>query len=122
MTILEGRFDFLLSPPVPSTFAAIAVHSSPDLPSGLQRRKHIKGWGIAEPFLTPTRFPMKSQPNIGTSKNSNYIMNIHSNNALVTHNETSTTPSGVVSNTFEVRMVEKVNNDWKLTGQIIQVL
>jgi hypothetical protein len=34
----------------------------------------------------------------------------------------STTPSGVVSNTFEVRMVEKVNNDWKLTGQIIQVL
>ena len=58
----------------------------------------------------------------GSSKNSNYIMNIHSNNALVTHNETSTTPSGVVSNTFEVRMVEKVNNNWKLTGQIIQVL
>jgi hypothetical protein len=57
-----------------------------------------------------------------TSKNSNYIMNIHGNNALVTHHETSTTPSGVVSNTFEVRMLEKVNNDWKLTGQIIQVL
>jgi len=58
----------------------------------------------------------------GSSKNSNYIMNIHGNNALVTHHETSTTPSGVVSNTFEVRMLEKVNNDWKLTGQIIQVL
>jgi len=58
----------------------------------------------------------------GSSKNSNYIMNIHGNNALVTHHETSTTPSGVVSNTFEVRMLEKLNNDWKLTGQIIQVL
>jgi hypothetical protein len=58
----------------------------------------------------------------GSSKNSNYIMNIHGNNAVVTHHETSTTPSGVVSNTFEVRMLEKVNNDWKLTGQIIQVL
>jgi hypothetical protein len=58
----------------------------------------------------------------GTSKNFNYIMNIHGNNALVTHHETSTTPSGVVSNSFEVRMLEKVNNYWKLTGQIIQVL
>ena len=58
----------------------------------------------------------------GSSRNSNYIMNIHGNNAVVTHHETSTTPSGVVSNTFEVRMLEKVNNDWKLTGQIIQVL
>jgi len=58
----------------------------------------------------------------GTSKNSNYIMSIHGTNALVTHDETSTTPAGVVSNTFEVRMLEKINNDWKLTGQIIQVL
>jgi hypothetical protein len=58
----------------------------------------------------------------GTSKNSDYTLSIHSNHALVTHNETSTTTSGAVSNTFEVRMLEKVNHDWKLTGQIIQVL
>src|SRR3569623_802582 len=58
----------------------------------------------------------------GTSENSNYIMSIHGNNALVTHNETSTAPSGAVSHTFEVRMLEKINDEWKLTGQIIQVL
>jgi hypothetical protein len=58
----------------------------------------------------------------GTSENSNYIMSIHGNNALVAHNETSTAPSGAVSHTFEVRMLEKINDEWKLTGQIIQVL
>lgn len=58
----------------------------------------------------------------GTSENANYIMSIHGNNALVTHNETSTAPSGAVSHTFEVRMLEKINDEWKLTGQIIQVL
>jgi hypothetical protein len=58
----------------------------------------------------------------GTSENSNYTMSIHGNNALVTHNETSTTPSGGVSHTFEVRMLEKIKDEWKLTGQIIQVL
>lgn len=58
----------------------------------------------------------------GVSKNSNYKMSIHRNTALVTHNETSTTVSGTVSHTFEVRILEKINGDWKLTGQIIQVL
>ena len=58
----------------------------------------------------------------GTSKNTNYNMSIHGNAALVTHNETSTSASGSVSHTFEVRMLEKINGDWKLTGQIIQIL
>lgn len=58
----------------------------------------------------------------GTSKNSSYSMSIHGNDAVVTHHETSTTVAGVVSHTFEVRMLEKINGEWKLTGQIIQVL
>lgn len=58
----------------------------------------------------------------GTSKNSNYHMSINGPTALVTHNETSTSSSGSVSHTFEVRMLEKINDQWKLTGQIIQVL
>ncbi|HXS56817.1 MAG TPA: hypothetical protein VN726_11890, partial [Hanamia sp.] len=66
--------------------------------------------------------PKESMGKGGTSENSNYMMSIHGNNALVTHNETSTTPSGAVSHTFEVRMLEKINDEWKLTGQIIQVL
>ena len=58
----------------------------------------------------------------GTSKNSNYNMSIHGNTALVTHNETSISANASVSHTFEVRMLEKINGQWKLTGQIIQVL
>ncbi|MEO8819240.1 MAG: hypothetical protein ABI267_09845 [Ginsengibacter sp.] len=58
----------------------------------------------------------------GTSKNSNYTMSIHGTTALVTHNETSTSVNGAVNHTYEVRMLEKINGQWKLTGQIIQVL
>lgn len=58
----------------------------------------------------------------GTSKNSNYHMSINGNTALVTHNETSTSANGSVNHTYEVRMLEKINGQWKLTGQIIQVL
>lgn len=58
----------------------------------------------------------------GTSKNENYSMSIHGNTALVTHNETSTSAEGSVSHTYEVRILEKINGNWKLTGQIIQVL
>lgn len=58
----------------------------------------------------------------GTSKNSNYTMSIHGSTALVTHNETSTSANGSVNHTYEVRMLEKINGQWKLTGQIIQVL
>lgn len=58
----------------------------------------------------------------GTSKNTNYNMSIHGNTAIVTHNEASTSTDGTVSYTFEVRMLEKFNGQWKITGQIIQVL
>jgi len=58
----------------------------------------------------------------GTSKNSNYVMSIRGTTALVTHNETSTSPNGSVNHTYEVRMLEKINGQWKLTGQIIQKL
>ena len=58
----------------------------------------------------------------GTSLNTNYNISIHGNTALVTHNETSISTNGSVSHTYEVRMLEKINGQWKLTGQIIQVL
>jgi hypothetical protein len=58
----------------------------------------------------------------GTSKNSNYSMSIHGNTALVSHNETSIDVSGHVSHTYEVRMLEKINGAWKLTGEVIQLL
>jgi hypothetical protein len=58
----------------------------------------------------------------GTSENTDYRMSIHGNTALVTHNETSASANGTFSHTFEVRILEKINGQWKLTGQIIQVL
>ncbi len=59
----------------------------------------------------------------GTSKNSNYHISIHGNNAVVTHNETSTSANGSVSHTFEVRLVEKgqwamENNGANYTGAL----
>ncbi len=66
--------------------------------------------------------PKESMGKGGSSKNSNYRMSINGNTALVTHNETSTSVAGAVNHTFEVRMLEKINGDWKLTGQIIQVI
>jgi hypothetical protein len=57
----------------------------------------------------------------GSSKNSNYRMSIRGTTALVTHDETSTSGSGSVSHTYEVRMLQKINGQWKLIGQIIQV-
>lgn len=58
----------------------------------------------------------------GSSQNTNYNMSIHGNTAIVTHNEASTSATGTVSHSFEVRMLEKINGQWKLTGQIIQEL
>lgn len=58
----------------------------------------------------------------GTSKNTNYKMSINGNAAVVTHNEASTSANGAVTHSFEVRLLEKINGEWKLTGQIIQML
>ena len=66
--------------------------------------------------------PKESMGKGGSSKNSNYRMNINGNTALVTHDEASTSVTGIVNHTFEVRMLEKTNGEWKLTGQIIQVI
>lgn len=66
--------------------------------------------------------PKENMGNGGTSKNSNYRMSIKGNTALVTHDETSTSVTGTTNHTFEVRMLEKINGEWKLTGQIIQVI
>jgi len=55
----------------------------------------------------------------GTSVNSNYKISINGNSAWVSHNEESTAPDGTKSYTIELRMLEKINNRWKLVGQSI---
>lgn len=55
----------------------------------------------------------------GFSINTNYKINISGNNAWVSHNEESTAQDGTKSFTYEFRILEKINNEWKLVGQSI---
>jgi hypothetical protein len=55
----------------------------------------------------------------GTSKNSNYKMNINGNHAWVSHDEESTNTEGVKAYSYEIRILEKIEGSWKLVGQSI---
>ena len=57
----------------------------------------------------------------GTSINSNYKMNITGNNAWVSHNEESTSKDGKKSYSYEFRILEKINGQWKLVAQSIHI-
>ena len=57
----------------------------------------------------------------GTSANSNYKMNITGNNAWVSHDEVSTDTNGVSTYSYEIRILEKIDGDWKLVGQSIHI-
>ena len=59
--------------------------------------------------------------NGGVSVRTNYKMNISGNNAWVSHDEESTSRSGQKSFSSEFRILEKINNEWKLVGQSIHV-
>lgn len=63
--------------------------------------------------------PANMMGNGGTSKNSNYKMNISGNNAWVSHDEESTSKDGVTTYTYEIRILEKIEGQWKLVGQSI---
>jgi hypothetical protein len=55
----------------------------------------------------------------GTSRNTNYKMNISGNNAWVCHDEESTAIDGKKTLTTEFRILEKINGSWKLVAQSI---
>ena len=57
----------------------------------------------------------------GTSINTNYKMHISGNNAWVSHNEESTAKDGKKSHSYEIRILEKINGEWKLVGQSIHL-
>lgn len=66
--------------------------------------------------------PADMAGNGGTSRNSNYKFHIEGNTAWVSHDEVSIATDGSESYTFEYRMLEKINGEWKLVGQSIHVL
>jgi hypothetical protein len=57
----------------------------------------------------------------GSSVNSNYKISIYGIGAWVSHNEESTSVDGKKSYSKEIRMLEKVDGNWKLVGQSIHL-
>ncbi|HEY1870422.1 MAG TPA: hypothetical protein VGG71_05150, partial [Chitinophagaceae bacterium] len=50
----------------------------------------------------------------GSSVNSNYTFSVHGDEAWVSHDEVSTAKDGTVSYSHEIRILEKINGEWKL--------
>jgi Tol biopolymer transport system component len=61
--------------------------------------------------------PANLSGNGGHAVLSNFKMRIHSDNAWVSHDEVSISKDGKEAYSQEFRMLEKVNNQWKLVGQ-----
>lgn len=57
----------------------------------------------------------------GTSVNTNYQISIHGVGAWVSHDEESTSADGQKSYSYEIRLLEKVDGQWKLVGQSIHL-
>ena len=57
----------------------------------------------------------------GVSVNSNYKMMIKRKSAWVSHNEESTDKEGKKTYSYEIRLLEKIKGQWKLTGQSIHI-
>jgi len=55
----------------------------------------------------------------GSSVNTNYLMSIHGDDAWVSHDEVSTAKDGTKTYSHEIRILEKIDNEWKLVGQSI---
>lgn len=55
----------------------------------------------------------------GASERSNYMFSIHGNDAWVSHDEVSAAADGTKSYSHEMRMLEKINGEWKLVAQSI---
>ncbi|MFV8340896.1 endo-arabinase [Flavobacterium sp. XS2P39] len=62
-----------------------------------------------------------SMGNGGSSLNTNYKMSIHENNAWVSHDEESTAKDGKKTFSYEIRLLEKIEGQWKLVGQSIHI-
>lgn len=57
----------------------------------------------------------------GAAVNTNYKMHVAGNTAWVSHNEESTAKDGQKTYSYELRMLEKIDNQWKLVGQSIHL-
>ncbi|MDQ2720697.1 MAG: endo-arabinase [Bacteroidota bacterium] len=75
-------------------------------------------------FEVPASAMIQASPAMGkggTSVNSNYKMSIHGDNAWVTHNEESTGKDDIKSYSYEMKILEKIDGEWKLVAQSIHL-
>ena len=63
--------------------------------------------------------PSPSMGQGGSAVNSNYKMHVAGSTAWVSHEEVSTAKNGQKIYSHELRMLEKVDGQWKLVGQSI---
>ena len=74
-------------------------------------------------FDVPPQEMVKIRPNTiapgGSSINTNYKMSIHGKTAWVSHDEVSTAKDGKKTYSYEIRLLEKINGEWKLVGQSV---
>jgi len=54
-------------------------------------------------------------------QSSNYLFNIHGNNAWVSHDDRSFAKDGAITYSHEIRILEKVKGEWKLVAQSIHL-
>jgi len=59
--------------------------------------------------------------NGGTSVNSNYKMSIHGTDAWVSYDEVSTNKEDKKTYSYEMKILEKIEGEWKLVGQSIHI-
>nr|WP_314836143.1 endo-arabinase [uncultured Flavobacterium sp.] len=59
--------------------------------------------------------------NGGFAVQTNYKMSINGDTAWVSHDEESTSKEGKKTLSYEIRMLEKIKNQWKLVGQSIHI-
>jgi len=81
--------------------------------------------GNGEVYDVPPENMIKASEGMGkggSSRNSNYKWAIHGNTGWVSHSELSTSATGLQTNSFEIRFVEKIKGSWKLVGQSIHIL
>lgn len=57
----------------------------------------------------------------GYATASNFVFSIHGNNAWVSHDEISTATDSTKSYSHELRILEKINGEWKMVAQSIHL-
>ena len=65
--------------------------------------------------------PSPSMGQGGAAVNTNYKLHVAGNTAWVSHDEESTAKDGQKTYSYEFRMLEKIDNQWKLVGQSIHL-